>query len=62
MDLQGKRVLVLGGSLFMGPPTIEVYLQRALSLRPHPVSQQPSRVAATRTASCGRWSCCHSRR
>jgi nucleoside-diphosphate-sugar epimerase len=23
VDLRGKRVLVLGGSLFMGPPTIE---------------------------------------
>ena len=27
MDLQGKRVLVLGGSLFMGPPTIQALLE-----------------------------------
>ena len=27
MSLQGKRVLVLGGSLFMGPPTISMLLE-----------------------------------
>ena len=27
MSLQGKKVLVLGGSLFMGPPTISMLLE-----------------------------------